>query len=68
MTKRIRRLGALALLGFLGACGGGGGGGGDFQGIVSQLTGDPDREVSPALQSLVQRAFFIPADGQPIDD
>lgn len=67
MKKHLRWLGAIAALAVLGACGGSGGRGSN-QGFVASLTGDPDDEVSPALQELVERAYAIPCDGQPIDD
>ena len=60
-----RWLGLLASFGALAACGGSGG---SSNHTVAALTGDPDDEVSQGLEKLVQRAFYVPADGQPIDD
>ena len=50
----------------LAACGGSGGRSAD--GIVFRLTGDDDSEVSNDVENLVEKAFAIPADGDPIDD
>jgi hypothetical protein len=58
-------LGALALP--LCACGGGGGGD-SSDGIVGRLTGDPDDEVTPAIEKLVEKAVARTTSDEPIDD
>ena len=56
-----------------GGAGPGGGGGGSASnsgatpGIVGQLTGDPDDEVSPQLQDLVGQALARNADDDPLE-
>jgi ABC-type glycerol-3-phosphate transport system substrate-binding protein len=50
----------------LAACGGGGSRPAD--GIVGRLTGDDDSEVTNDLEELVEKAFSVPADGEPIPD
>lgn len=50
----------------LAACGGSGGRSAD--GIVARLTGDDDSEVSDGVENLVEKAFAVPADGDPIPD
>ncbi|MBL9085930.1 MAG: hypothetical protein JNM10_02205 [Planctomycetia bacterium] len=68
--RTLRRLALLALAALaslpLTACGGSGGG--DGPGIVGRLTGDPDDEVSPQLQSLVEKALDRGETDAPIDD
>lgn len=68
--RTLRRLALLALAALaslpLTACGGSGGGNGP--GIVGRLTDDPDDEVSPQLQSLVEKALDRTETDAPIDD
>ena len=66
-SRRIALL-ALAVVASLPLSACGGSGGGDGPGIVGRLTGDPDDEVSPQLQSLVEKALDRNETDAPIDD
>jgi hypothetical protein len=64
-------LGIAGLAASLCACGHGGGGGtagSNPSGIVGRLTGDPDDEVTPALEDQVFRAVKRGEDDDPIPD
>ena len=61
----VLALGTLALP--LAACGGGHGGD-SSDGIVGRLTGDPDDEVTPTLEKLVDKATSRTTSDAPIDD
>ena len=66
MKHSIRRLVLAMAVASLAACGGSGARSAD--GIVARLTGDNDTEVTDAVENLVEKAFAVPADGDPIPD
>ena len=67
-TKRFLTVAALGLVALpLAACGGGHGGD-SSDGIVGRLTGDPDDQVTPTLEQLVEKAVARTTSDAPIDD